>query len=50
MDADYSNHDTNANPGTHTFRVRMILTEPNGTLFPGMLVKVSVPVGEWSMV
>lgn len=35
-----------ANPGTHTFRVRMSLTEPNGTLFPGMLVKVSVPVSE----
>lgn len=35
-----------ANPQTHTFRVRMGLTEPNGTLFPGMLVKVSVPVAE----
>lgn len=35
-----------ANPQTHTFRLRMSLTEPNGTLFPGMLVKVSLPVGE----
>ncbi len=33
-----------ANPQTHTFRLRMRLTEPNGTLFPGMLVKVGVPV------
>jgi len=33
-----------ANPETHTFRLRMRLTEPNGTLFPGMLVKVQVPV------
>lgn len=33
-----------ANPATHTFRLRMTLTEPNGSLFPGMLVKVSVPV------
>lgn len=33
-----------ANPATHTFRLRMPLTEPNGSLFPGMLVKVSVPV------
>lgn len=35
-----------ANPRTHTFRLRMSLTEPNGRLFPGMLVKVSVPVGD----
>ncbi|MCG7200573.1 efflux RND transporter periplasmic adaptor subunit [Marinobacter pelagius] len=35
-----------ADPATHTFRLRMRLTEPNGSLFPGMLVKVSVPVGE----
>ncbi|GGY58892.1 efflux RND transporter periplasmic adaptor subunit [Marinobacter zhanjiangensis] len=34
-----------ADPRTHTFRLRMSLTEPNGSLFPGMLVKVSVPVG-----
>lgn len=34
-----------ANPQTHTFRLRMRLSEPNGSLFPGMLVKVSVPVG-----
>ncbi|MGC8119837.1 efflux RND transporter periplasmic adaptor subunit [Marinobacter sp. VGCF2001] len=33
-----------ANPQTHTFRLRMRLREPNGSLFPGMLVKVSVPV------
>jgi len=33
-----------ANPQTHTFRLRLQLNEPNGTLFPGMLVKVSVPV------
>ncbi|KAE8547508.1 efflux RND transporter periplasmic adaptor subunit [Marinobacter nauticus] len=33
-----------ANPQTHTFRLRMRLSEPNGSLFPGMLVKVSVPV------
>lgn len=34
-----------ANAKTHTFRLRMALTEPNGSLFPGMLVKVGVPVG-----
>ncbi|WP_417543637.1 efflux RND transporter periplasmic adaptor subunit [Marinobacter sp.] len=33
-----------ANPATHTFRLRMRLNEPNGSLFPGMLVKVGVPV------
>ncbi|AXS84040.1 efflux RND transporter periplasmic adaptor subunit [Marinobacter sp. Arc7-DN-1] len=33
-----------ANPETHTFRLRMRLSEPNGSLFPGMLVKVGVPV------
>lgn len=33
-----------ANPDTHTFRLRLDLNEPNGSLFPGMLVKVSVPV------
>ncbi|WP_273206362.1 efflux RND transporter periplasmic adaptor subunit [Marinobacter subterrani] len=33
-----------ADPETHTFRLRMRLNEPNGSLFPGMLVKVSVPV------
>lgn len=33
-----------ADPATHTFRLRMRLNEPNGSLFPGMLVKVSVPV------
>ncbi|MBP0048044.1 efflux RND transporter periplasmic adaptor subunit [Marinobacterium sp. AK62] len=34
-----------ADPATHTFRLRMPLTEPDGQLYPGMLVKVSVPVG-----
>ncbi|WP_150912038.1 efflux RND transporter periplasmic adaptor subunit [Marinobacter halotolerans] len=33
-----------ADPATHTFRLRMQLDEPNGSLFPGMLVKVGVPV------
>ncbi|MDL0431891.1 efflux RND transporter periplasmic adaptor subunit [Marinobacter sp. TBZ242] len=33
-----------ADPQTHTFRLRMRLSEPNGSLFPGMLVKVGVPV------
>ncbi|MBE0485810.1 efflux RND transporter periplasmic adaptor subunit [Marinobacter sp.] len=33
-----------ANPDTHTFRVRLRLNDPNGSLFPGMLVKVGVPV------
>jgi RND family efflux transporter MFP subunit len=35
-----------ADPATHTFRLRMPLTEPNGSLFPGMLVKVRVPVAQ----
>ncbi|MBW7472064.1 efflux RND transporter periplasmic adaptor subunit [Marinobacter sp. F4218] len=34
-----------ADPATHTFRLRMRLNEPDGSLFPGMLVKVGVPVG-----
>lgn len=33
-----------ADPATHTFRLRMRLNEPNGALFPGMLVKVGIPV------
>lgn len=33
-----------ADPETHTFRLRMRLIEPNGSLFPGMLVKVGVPI------
>jgi RND family efflux transporter MFP subunit len=33
-----------ADPITHSFRLRMALTEPDGQLYPGMLVKVSVPV------
>ncbi|MFW5815239.1 MAG: efflux RND transporter periplasmic adaptor subunit [Wenzhouxiangella sp.] len=35
-----------ADPSTHTFRLRMALEEPDGTLFPGMLVRVNVPVSE----
>lgn len=35
-----------ADPETHSFVVRMSLEEPNGTLFPGMLVQVHVPVAE----
>jgi RND family efflux transporter MFP subunit len=35
-----------ADPETHSFVVRMSLDEPNGTLFPGMLVQVHVPVAE----
>lgn len=37
-----------ADPATHTFRVRMNLKNPEGDLFPGMLVKVSIPVAERS--
>jgi RND family efflux transporter MFP subunit len=33
-----------ADPTSHSFRLRMALTEPDGQLYPGMLVKVSVPV------
>jgi len=35
-----------ADPATHSFRLRMDLEEPDGTLFPGMLVRVNLPVGE----
>jgi len=35
-----------ADPATHSFVVRMSLDEPEGTLFPGMLVQVRVPVAE----
>lgn len=35
-----------ADPNTHTFRVRMDLTDTNGQLFPGMLVRVGLPAGE----
>lgn len=35
-----------ADPNTHSFRVRMPLTEPDGTLFPGMLVRVGLPVAQ----
>ena len=37
-----------ADPNTHAFRVRMDLTETDGQLFPGMLVRVGLPVGERS--
>lgn len=33
-----------ANPTSHSFRLRMTLDEPDARLFPGMLVKVSLPV------
>lgn len=32
-----------ADSRTHTFRLRLELEEPEGTLYPGMLVKVDVP-------
>ncbi|MFE8071107.1 efflux RND transporter periplasmic adaptor subunit [Marinobacteraceae bacterium S3BR75-40.1] len=35
-----------ADEQTHTFRLRMELDAPDAGLFPGMLVKVNVPVGE----
>lgn len=35
-----------ADPGTHTFRLRLRLNEPEGELFPGMLVRVDIPVAE----
>ncbi len=37
-----------ADPKTHAFRVRMDLTQTDGQLFPGMLVRVGLPVGEHS--
>lgn len=33
-----------ADPISHSFRLRMTLDEPDTRLFPGMLVKVSIPV------
>lgn len=33
-----------ADAATHTFRLRLRLTEPEGQLFPGMLVQVGVPL------
>lgn len=33
-----------ADPTSHSFRLRMTLDEPDARLFPGMLVKVSIPV------
>ena len=35
-----------ADPSTHSFRLRMDLEEPDGTLFPGMLVRVNIPAAE----
>ncbi len=35
-----------ADPGTHSFRLRLQLEEPDASLFPGMLVRVGIPVGE----
>jgi len=35
-----------ADPSTHSFRLRMDLEEPDGSLFPGMLVRVNVPAAE----
>ena len=35
-----------ADAQTHTFRLRLNLTDPEGRLFPGVLVKVKVAVGE----
>jgi RND family efflux transporter MFP subunit len=35
-----------ADPSTHSFRLRMNLEEPDGSLFPGMLVRVNVPAAE----
>lgn len=33
-----------ADPKIHTFRLRLALNEPEATLYPGMLVKVEIPV------
>ena len=35
-----------ADAQSHTFRLRLNLTDPEGALFPGTLVKVNVSVGE----
>ena len=35
-----------ADPVSHSFRLRMTLDEPDARLFPGMLVKVSLPVAQ----
>lgn len=35
-----------ADPGTHSFRLRLQLEEPDASLFPGMLVQVGIPVTE----
>ena len=34
-----------ADADTHSFRLRLRLNEPEGRLFPGMLVRVGIPVG-----
>ncbi len=35
-----------ADQSTHTFRLRVRLDEPEGSLYPGMLVRVEIPVAE----
>lgn len=35
-----------ADRGSHTFRLRVRLDEPEGSLYPGMLVRVEIPVAE----
>lgn len=35
-----------ADTATHTFRLRLRLEEPRGRLFPGMLVRVDIPLAE----
>lgn len=37
-----------ASASTHTFRLRLALIEPEATIYPGMLVKVEVPVANRS--
>ncbi|ADU66002.1 efflux transporter, RND family, MFP subunit [Desulfurispirillum indicum S5] len=37
-----------ADPSTHTFRVRIDIENPAASLFPGMLVRVEVPVAQRS--
>lgn len=39
-----------ADPNTHTFRLRLQLDNPAADLFPGMLVKVSLPIAERSAI
>ncbi|PVY77499.1 RND family efflux transporter MFP subunit [Tamilnaduibacter salinus] len=37
-----------ADPQTHSFRLRLPVTDDSGSLYPGMLVKVTLPVGSRS--